>query len=64
MAYDWSGNHTTQQRYDRIVLTVAGAVFLTIATGTLVLRAQITTASPVTFAKKEPLNSDSWHLRL
>ncbi|NWJ24321.1 hypothetical protein BJG94_05705 [Rhizobium sp. Td3] len=64
MAYDWTGNQTTQQRYDRIVLTIAGALLFTLATGTFALRTQIEPKSPVAFATVEPLNSEGWHLRL
>ncbi|WP_331284201.1 hypothetical protein [Agrobacterium sp. SOY23] len=64
MAYDWSGNNTIQQRYDRIVLAVASIVAISLATGTLALRSQVEPDTTISIAKQQRLGSDKWHLRL
>jgi hypothetical protein len=64
MAYDWSGNNTIQQRYDRIVLAVASVVAISLATGTLALRSQEGAGDTASLAKQQRLNSEQWHLRL
>ncbi|AAK89556.1 hypothetical protein F3P66_18875 [Agrobacterium fabrum] len=64
MAYDWSGNNAIQQRYDRIVMVVAGIVAISLATGTLALRPQTEPTTTVSLAKQPRLNSEKWHLRL
>ncbi len=64
MAYDWSGDNSIQQRYDRIVVAVAGAIAISLATGTIVLRSQEASNGSVSLARQQPLNSDKWHLRL
>ncbi|QCL75770.1 hypothetical protein CFBP5877_19575 [Agrobacterium tumefaciens] len=64
MAYDWSGNNAIQQRYDRIVLVVAGIVAISLATGTLALRPQMDPTTTISLAKQPRLNSEKWHLRL
>jgi hypothetical protein len=64
MAYDWSGNNTIQQRYDRIVLVVASVVAISLATGTIALRSQVEPQATINLAKQQRLASDTWHLRL
>ncbi|WP_107676663.1 hypothetical protein [Agrobacterium sp. LAD9] len=64
MAYDWSGNNTIQQRYDRIVLAVASVVAISLATGTIALRSQVEPEAAISLVKQQRLASDSWHLRL
>jgi hypothetical protein len=64
MAYDWSGNNTIQQRYDRIILAVASVIAISLATGTLALRSQEGPGGTVSLAKQQRLNSEQWHLRL
>lgn len=64
MAYDWSGNNTIQQRYDRIVLAVASVVAISLATGTLAIRSQVEPNNTISIAKQQRLNSEKWHLRL
>ncbi|EGP55338.1 hypothetical protein Agau_L100470 [Agrobacterium tumefaciens F2] len=64
MAYDWSGNNTIQQRYDRIILAVAGVVAISLATGTLALRSQDGPDGTISLAKQQQLDSEKWHLRL
>ena len=64
MAYDWSGNNTIQERYDRIVLAVASVVAISLATGTLAFRSQVEPNHTISIAKQQRLNSEKWHLRL
>ena len=64
MAYDWSGNNTIQQRYDRIVLAVASVVAISLATGTMAFRSQVEPNNTISIAKQQRLNSEKWHLRL
>ncbi|CDN94751.1 MULTISPECIES: hypothetical protein [Agrobacterium tumefaciens complex] len=64
MAYDWSGNNAIQQRYDRIILAVAGVVAISLATGTLFLRSQEGPGNTISLAKQQRLDSEKWHLRL
>lgn len=64
MAYDWSGNNAIEQRYDRIVLVVAGVIAISLATGTLVLRPQMEPTTAISLVKQPRLNSEKWHLRL
>ncbi len=64
MAYDWSGNNAIEQRYDRIVLVVAGIIAISLATGTLAFRPQMEPTTAISFAKQPRLNSEKWHLRL
>ncbi|MFK3690609.1 hypothetical protein ACI2J4_10000 [Agrobacterium tumefaciens] len=64
MAYDWSGNNTIQQRYDRIVLAVASVIAVSLATGTIALQSQPEPDAPVHIVKQQRLASDTWHLRL
>lgn len=64
MAYDWNGNNTIQQRYDRIVLAIASIIAISLATGTLALRSQVEPDTTISIAKQQRLGSDKWHLRL
>lgn len=64
MAYDWSGNNTIQQRYDRIILLVASVVAVSLATGTVALRSQVEPNGTVILAKQQRLASEKWNLRL
>ncbi|CAD0215531.1 hypothetical protein AGRHK599_LOCUS3779 [Rhizobium rhizogenes] len=64
MAYDWSGNNTIQQRYDRIVLVVAGVIAISVATGTVALNSQAGADTTINLAKQQRLNLEKWHLRL
>ena len=64
MAYDWSGNNTIQQRYDRIVLVVAGVIAISVATGTVALNSQAGADTTINLAKQQRLDLEKWHLRL
>ncbi|MQB09952.1 hypothetical protein FCH38_12700 [Agrobacterium tumefaciens] len=64
MAYDWSGNNTIQQRYDRIIVVVASVIAVSLATGTIALRLQAGPETTINLAKQQRLDLEKWHLRL
>lgn len=64
MAYDWSGNNTIQQRYDRIIVVVASVLAVSLATGTIALRSQTGPDTTINLAKQQRLDLEKWHLRL